>query len=242
MSLLVGGLDRCRRLGAAVGSRGPRAWFKRMGRAGRRSAITTASSPGSGLAMVSPMASNPTSMSTAARPSDGRQPSGAGVLLSSADFNALMDELESLCAWQRSEQAPARRARLDGADLLAALEGAGVHELRIAQVAALVQLASMLDDVVTVDGGAGLGSTVKVADRAGRTTEYELVGRAAQEPPRQQVTLASTTGKALLGARPGDALRVTLPNGRQRRVRVINVTPSFAGSLRARLEHGAAST
>jgi transcription elongation GreA/GreB family factor len=31
-------------------------------------------------------------------------------------------------------------------------------------------------------------------------------------------------GEALLGARPGDYVRITLPNGRQRRVRVIDVT------------------
>lgn len=73
-------------------------------------------------------------------------------------------------------------------------------------------------------------------DRGGRTTEYELVGRSLPESQRKQAMLGSPTGKALLGARPGDVVRVVLPNGRSRRVRVINVTPTLAGSLRARAQ------
>ena len=45
------------------------------------------------------------------------------------------------------------------------------------QVAALIELASALDDGLTLNGGAGLGSIVTVADRAGRTSEYELIER-----------------------------------------------------------------
>jgi len=75
-----------------------------------------------------------------------------------------------------------------------------------------------------VTAGAGLGSVVRVADRAGRTSEFQLVGRPAPDDVRERVTLASPTGEALLGARPGDYVRITLPNGRQRRVRVTDVT------------------
>ena len=63
------------------------------------------------------------------------------------------------------------------ADLLAALEHSEIDEARVAQVAALIEVASALEDVVTAKGGAGLGSIVKVADRAGRTSEYELIAR-----------------------------------------------------------------
>jgi hypothetical protein len=77
---------------------------------------------------------------------------------------------------------------------------------------------------LTANGRAGLGSIVKVADRAGRTSEYELIGRPGPQDARRRVPLDSSTGRALLGARPGDYVRVTLPNGRQRRVRVIDVS------------------
>lgn len=70
--------------------------------------------------------------------------------------------------------------------------------------------------------GAGLGSTVEVVDRYGRTTIYQLVAR-APDPVPQRVTIESAEGAALLGARPGDALTIRTANGRRRRVRVLDV-------------------
>lgn len=72
--------------------------------------------------------------------------------------------------------------------------------------------------------GARLGSIIEVVDRVGRTSQYELVGPAPGPWP-VAVTPASPTGGALWGARPGDAVRITLPNGRERRVRVTSATP-----------------
>jgi transcription elongation GreA/GreB family factor len=120
-------------------------------------------------------------------------------------------------------------ASLDGDELLRTLREAGVEEGLIEQVAATLELAPAVED--RVDGGAGIGSIVTVQDRRGGTTEYELVARSAPEPRRQQSALGSPTSTALLGARPGDYVRVTLPNGRQRRVRVTGVTPAPAGQL-----------
>lgn len=184
------------------------------------------------------MASNRTLTPGATPPIDRRDPSGPGVLLRAGDFAALMDEFESLRAQVVSDRKP---ASLDGDELLRTLRKAGVEEVLIEQVAAFIELVSKVEDVVVVDGGAGIGSIVKVQDRRGQTTEYELVGRSLAEPPREQVLLGSPTSKALLGARPGDYVRVTLPNGRQRRVRVINVTPPLAGGSRARVQCGGAA-
>jgi transcription elongation factor GreA len=126
-------------------------------------------------------------------------------------------------------------------DLLSALERSEVGAARIAQVAALIELASALDDGLTLNGGAGVGSIVTVSDRAGRTSEYELIERPDPEGARQKVTLGSPVGKALLGARPGDYVRVALPNGRQRRVHVIDVAPKPFGPSHAALEGSAAA-
>jgi transcription elongation GreA/GreB family factor len=104
-------------------------------------------------------------------------------------------------------------------DLLVALEQAGVAAARGEQVADLIDIAASLD------GRAGLGSLVTVADRAGRVTEYELIARSGDQDARQRVTIASATGRALLGARVGAYVHVTLANGRRRRVRVIDVGP-----------------
>jgi transcription elongation GreA/GreB family factor len=165
-----------------------------------------------------------------------------GAFLSAADFAALMDELDSLRRLAaHSGSAPAdivadEAAVTAGArDLLAALEEAGVDPARVQQVATLIELASVLDGVRTVNGGAGVGSIIRVADRFGRTLDYELVASPEETGAPEKVALGSRVGQALLGARPGDRVGITLGNGRRRRVRVLTVQPRALGSLRATL-------
>jgi transcription elongation factor GreA len=165
------------------------------------------------------------------------QPGGAstvrdlGVALTQADFDVLVHELDSLRREQRSEFAGRlREARAFGSsnendDLLAALEDAAVDDARLAHLEELVQVASIVDGAAG-NGGAGLGSIVRVADDAGRTSQYELIGRRRQQSTRHEITMASPVGQALRGARPGDVVHVALPNGRDRTLRVLNVVHS----------------
>ena len=121
-------------------------------------------------------------------------------------------------------------AATSAADLLSALERSEVGSARVAQVAALIDMASELEDALRLNGGAGLGSAVTVADRVGRISTYELIERPER---RLNVTPGSPVGKALLGARPGDYVRFVEPNGRHRRVRVLDVTPTPEGPANA---------
>src|SRR4051794_29801015 len=82
-----------------------------------------------------------------------------------------------------------------------------------------------VNEALRVARRAGLGSTVEVADRAGRRTRYEIVAQPPRPAPRP-ATLDSAEGLALLGARPGDALTIPTANGRLRRVSVVDVTPA----------------
>jgi transcription elongation factor GreA len=202
-----------------------------MGSPGNAYAVPTAWRQRAGQVIVDVVATAQTSMPRGEEFEDCGFLRGKGVHLSSSDFVALMDELESLRVRIRTEGR--RRSRTENlkasvvertASLLAALEQAEVAPARVAEVAALIESASALDEVATVGGAAGLGSIVRVADRAAGTSEFELIGRPDPEAVRQKVILASPNGRALLGARPGDYVRVTLANGRQRRVRIISVT------------------
>jgi transcription elongation factor GreA len=154
-------------------------------------------------------------------------PDGA-VLLTQADFDALIRDLEALRSQHRGELAGRLRdARGFGTssendDLLAALEESAIDHARIAKLEELVRLAVVVESSAT-DGGAGLGSTVRVRDEKGRTTDYDLIGRRGQNAERHEVTLASPVGKALWGAVPGDVVQVPLPNGRERTLRVLDV-------------------
>lgn len=156
-----------------------------------------------------------------------------GVLVTAADYDALVRDLESLRSSHRVELAEQLRvARAFGAaaendELLAVMEEAAIDEARIAQLEKLVRCAAIVEAGTASDGGAGFGSSVRVADDGGRATEYELVGRRSSESGRRQVSLASPVGKALLGARAGDVVRVVLPGGRERRLEVLDVVGGF---------------
>jgi transcription elongation factor GreA len=151
------------------------------------------------------------------------------VVLTQADFDALLGELETLRTTHRDEVARRlREARAAGGstaendDLLAVAEDAIVDQARIAQLEELVRLASVVE-TPGAGGGAGLGSTVRVSDDAGRESEYVLIGRRDQHSDRYTVTMASPVGKALWDAHPGDVVTVSLPDGRSRMLHVLDV-------------------
>jgi transcription elongation factor GreA len=152
------------------------------------------------------------------------------TVMSRSEYEALVEELDSLRAAHRSELAQrlhdvrAHGTTSDDDDRLAVVEETAIGRARITQLEILVRAAIVLDeDAVATDGTAGLGSTVAVADEAGRTTEYRLVGRRTSGSPPNEVSLASPVGQALAGARTGDVVRVALPNGRDRTLTVLDI-------------------
>jgi transcription elongation factor GreA len=156
-------------------------------------------------------------------------PPATRVQLSPADYAELMRELDELRSRHRGELA--RRLRDardfgspgDDDDRLAVFEDAAVDKARIAQLEQLARRASVVAVSDDADGAAGLGSTVRVADEAGDTMEFALVGRRAAESAPREVSLASPVGKALVGVRAGEVARVALPSGRVRLLRVLDV-------------------
>jgi transcription elongation factor GreA len=108
--------------------------------------------------------------------------------------------------------------------VLAVLQDASIDEARVARLEELLRDAPIVE--IADDGRASLGCTVKVADDAGRTTEYRLVGRRTGDADRHDVTPRSPVGGALIGATAGDVVRVGLPGGRVRELRVLEVAPS----------------
>jgi transcription elongation factor GreA len=155
-------------------------------------------------------------------------------MLTRSDFDALANELDHLRAAHREGLAERLRdARSFGSpgdddDWLAVMEDAAIERGRIAQLERLIATATVVDDPPGGDAGAGLGTVVRVSDDRGRTREYELVGRVDSDEGRSQVSLRSPVGKALLGARPGDVVHFTLPSGRARSLRVLDVRGSRA--------------
>ena len=67
------------------------------------------------------------------------------------------------------------------------------------------------------------GVVVRVADRGGRSAEYELVESSAVAA-RRRVSVDSRLGRALAGLRRGDYVGLPRANGRTWRVRVIEIS------------------
>lgn len=200
-----------------------------MERWNQGNAVAASSPAARGTVMVSGMDADPIAMPTS------REIAPTGVVMSSAEYAALTHELESLRALHRSELARqlhdvrAHGTTSDDDDRLAVLEEATIDGARIAQLEDLVRCATVLDDDAVFDGAIGLGSTVEVADEAGRTRKYRLIGRRTSDSPAHEVSLGSPVGQALAGARTGDVVRVVRPNGRERSLTVLSVKASRAG-------------
>jgi transcription elongation factor GreA len=159
----------------------------------------------------------------------------AGAAMSSDEYALLVRELEVLRAAHRSDLAQrlhdvrAHGSTGDDDDLLAVLDEAAIDWARIAQLEHLVRRAAVVDEAQTeFDGAAGLGSTIRVADDAGRIIEYRLIGRRTSGSPPGDVSLGSPVGNALIGARTGDVVQVALPSGRDRTLTVLAVSGGIA--------------
>jgi transcription elongation factor GreA len=154
------------------------------------------------------------------------------VVLTQAELDQLIEEVEALRSAHRKGHAERLRDARgfgvsgDNDDHLAAFEDAVVDEVKIKQLERVIASATVIDGAGPEDGAAGLGSTVRVEDQAGRRREYEIVGVRGQADTRSQVTPASPMGQALLGARAGDTVSVLLPNGRERSLVVLDVVSS----------------
>jgi transcription elongation factor GreA len=157
--------------------------------------------------------------------------SSVGLLLTEIEYADLVTELETVRARHRRELAERLRHARDfgraaeNDDLHAVLEDAAIDRARIAHLEEHLRSASIVEWSAATDGQAGLGSSVLVEDELGATARYALIGRRSNLSTPDEVTLASPVGKALNGSRPGDTVRIQLPSGRVRQLRVLEVKP-----------------
>ena len=168
---------------------------------------------------------------------DDRVPAHACPGLAQMEFDALVIELEQLRRTHQDELADRLRAARasgspgDNEDVLAVHEEVSVTAARIARLEEVLRWAPIVDR--EFDGCVSLGCAVRVAGDGGRTTEYVLIGRRSESSARHEVSSGSPVGRALMGARPGQLVRVELPDGRHRSLVILDVTPSGIGAQMA---------
>jgi transcription elongation factor GreA len=132
--------------------------------------------------------------------------------------NKLEKELEFLREVRRPEVAASLKSAVDEGDLS---ENAGYEESkreqaflegRIRELEAILSSAEILDGNGHT-GAVTLGVRVTVSETGGDPETYQIVGRTEADPLHGRISNESPLGKALMGRRIGETVRVDTPGG-----------------------------
>lgn len=130
----------------------------------------------------------------------------------------LEKELEYLRTVRRSQVAANLKSAVEGGDLT---ENSGYDESkreqafvegRIREIETILSTAQILTENGNHDL-VSLGARVTVIEEGGEPETYQLVGRAEADPLKGRISNESPLGRALLGHRIGDRVRVNTPGG-----------------------------
>lgn len=142
------------------------------------------------------------------------------VLLTQAGYDRLVEELNHLKTVKRPEIAELiREAQELGPDQLdAQYEDAknqqAFLEGRIAEIERTLEQASIIDEASAHKSKTvQVGSNVTVKGKDGKSHKYQLVGPTEADPSQGRISHKSPIGRALLGKKRGDVVKVQTPRG-----------------------------
>lgn len=98
----------------------------------------------------------------------------------------------------------------------AAKNDQGMMEARVRELEAIIKNYVLIEGTTAPNGEVGMGSTVRFAEHGdeGDVEEtYRIVGPAEADPKAGRVSFESAVGKALIGHRVGDVVKVVTPGG-----------------------------
>ncbi|MDA0169920.1 transcription elongation factor GreA [Solirubrobacter taibaiensis] len=148
------------------------------------------------------------------------------VLLTPEGLENLKKEIEHLSTTKRKEVAERIKEAREFGDITEnseyddAKNEQAMLEARIMTLEDKLRSASVIDakelsaDVVRV------GSQVQVTDDKGKSLSYTIVGSTESNPSENKLSNESPVGKALVGRKKGDSVKVVLPSGKQRELKV----------------------
>ncbi|MBE2318287.1 transcription elongation factor GreA [Solirubrobacter sp. CPCC 204708] len=148
------------------------------------------------------------------------------VILTPEGLENLKKEIEHLSTTKRREVAERIKEAREFGDISEnseyddAKNEQAMLESRIASLEDKLRSASVIDaseldaDVVRV------GSQVHVTDDKGKSAAYTIVGSTEANPSENKLSNESPVGKALIGRKKGDSVKVVLPSGKQRELKV----------------------
>ena len=152
------------------------------------------------------------------------------VILTPEGFKQLKGELDHLRTQRRREVAERIAAAREFGEIAENAEYDDAKneqmmlEHRIAQLEERLVNARLIDTKRVDTSVVSIGSVVRLRDvDAKETIEYFIVGSAEANPAEQKLSNESPVGKALIGRKKGDAVKVALPSGKQRELTVTKI-------------------
>ena len=152
------------------------------------------------------------------------------VLLTPEGLDKLKDEIEHLSTVRRREVADRIKEARDFGDISEnseyddAKNEQAMLEARIASLEEKLRSASVIDAAQLDSNVVRVGSLVSVKDEgSGKSLKYTIVGSTEANPSENRLSNESPVGKALLGRKNGDSVKVQLPNGKTRELKITKI-------------------
>lgn len=140
------------------------------------------------------------------------------TFLTEEGLKKLEQELEHLRTVKRAEIAERLHQAMEDGELIENAEYEAAKNEQAFVEGRILTLETMLNNAVIIkaDGPQGqvhLGSTVTVREEGSSPEKYQLVGAAEADPRHGRISNESPLGKALMGRKVGDEIKVNAPAG-----------------------------
>ena len=152
------------------------------------------------------------------------------VLLTPEGLDKLKDEIEHLSTVKRREVAERIKEAREFGDISEnseyddAKNEQAMLESRIASLEEKLRSASVINAAELDSNVVRVGSLVSVKDEgSGKSLKYTIVGSTEANPSENRLSNESPVGKGLLGRKKGDTVKVQLPNGKSRELKITKI-------------------
>ena len=152
------------------------------------------------------------------------------VLLTPEGLDKLKEEIEHLSTVKRREVAERIKEAREFGDISEnseyddAKNEQAMLESRIASLEEKLRSASVIDASELDSDVVRVGSLVSVKDESsGKSLKYTIVGSTEANPSENRLSNESPVGKGLLGRKKGDTVKVQLPNGKNRELKITKI-------------------
>jgi len=152
------------------------------------------------------------------------------VILTPDGLTRLKEELEHLSTERRREVAERIKEAREFGDIAEnseyddAKNEQAMLEARIAALEEQLRSAQVIDSSEISTDIVRVGCVVHVKDeKTGKSEKYTIVGSAEANPAERKLSNESPVGKALLGHKRNDVVRVQVPRGPARRLKITKI-------------------